>query len=109
MTEPETKAVMDWILSEPFVLSANLHNGALVANYPYDDNSELSVTSGKENLTPDDDVFKYLSRTYSKVEDVFNVLLSHQKLSNGRYFRHTRRCPSVKLVQCFRTNISSMV
>lgn len=57
---------MDWILSEPFVLSANLHNGALVANYPFDDNPES--VSGKENLTPDDDVFKYLARTYSRVK-----------------------------------------
>ncbi|KAF5286929.1 hypothetical protein FQR65_LT12388 [Abscondita terminalis] len=61
--EPETKAVMDWILSEPFVLSANLHNGALVVNYPFDDNSNF--TNGYENLTPDDDVFKYLAHTYS--------------------------------------------
>lgn len=56
---------MNWILSEPFVLSANLHNGALVANYPFDDNPNNEPN--KENLTPDDDVFKYLSRTYAKV------------------------------------------
>ncbi|KAB0791260.1 hypothetical protein PPYR_03060 [Photinus pyralis] len=61
--EPETKAVMDWILSEPFVLSANLHNGALVANYPFDDNANF--TNGIENLAPDDRVFKYLARTYA--------------------------------------------
>lgn len=56
---------MDWILSEPFVLSANLHNGALVANYPFDDNNDLR--NGVENLTPDDKVFKYLAHTYSNV------------------------------------------
>lgn len=56
---------MDWTLSEPFVLSANLHNGAMVANYPFDDNE--NTVNGKENPTPDNNVFQYLAHTYANV------------------------------------------
>lgn len=63
MSEAETKAVMDWIQSIPFVLSANLHGGTLVANYPFDDNKQQ--ISGLENPSPDDAVFKYLAHTYA--------------------------------------------
>ena len=62
--EPETRAVMEWMKQYPFVLSANLHNGAMVVNYPFDNSeSGLSVST----LSPDDDVFKYVSLSYSKL------------------------------------------
>lgn len=57
---------MKWILSEPFVLSANLHNGALVANYPFDDNIEQKRIN---TPSPDDETFKYLAQTYSNVRN----------------------------------------
>lgn len=59
--------MMNWVLSEPFVLSANLHNGALVANYPFDDTpNEIEA----ENPSPDDKVFRYLAKTYADVSRI---------------------------------------
>nr|CAD7404396.1 unnamed protein product [Timema cristinae] len=69
--EPETAAVMSWIKSYPFVLSANLHGGSLVANYPYDDNR--SQTNGIPNPTPDDDVFKMLAKVYSNAHPTMHI------------------------------------
>ena len=67
--EPETQAVIDWIQSYPFVLSANLHNGALVANYPYDNSvSGASVSTP----CPDDDTFRQLALSYSLAHPVMH-------------------------------------
>ncbi|XP_012252341.2 carboxypeptidase D isoform X1 [Athalia rosae] len=61
--EPETVAVMNWIAEIPFVLSANLHGGALVANYPFDD--APGTLNSAPNRSPDNDVFTMMSKTYA--------------------------------------------
>ncbi|XP_007463617.1 PREDICTED: carboxypeptidase M [Lipotes vexillifer] len=63
--QPETVAVMKWLNTETFVLSANLHGGALVASYPFDNGVPATGTLYSRSLTPDDDVFQYLARTYA--------------------------------------------
>ena len=60
--QPEVEAVMKWSQEYPFVLSANLHGGSLVANYPYDSNPEGRRVNSP---SPDNALFKTLAKTYS--------------------------------------------
>lgn len=64
--QPETAAVRKWISNTQFVLSANLHGGALVVNYPYDAGRNENNTEGSIEKTPDHDVFTHLSLVYAR-------------------------------------------
>ena len=61
--QTETQILIDFILRHPFVLSANFHDGAVLANYPYDDYRKRDRTG--ISRTPDHDVFYHLATTYS--------------------------------------------
>ena len=41
---------MNWIVENPFVLSMNLHDGATVACYPFDDFYSLANDNLKEKI-----------------------------------------------------------
>ncbi|KAL3983028.1 Carboxypeptidase E [Acanthocheilonema viteae] len=61
--QPEVRAVGQWILSLPFVLSANIHEGDLVANYPFD--SARIPNNNEYSISPDDQTFRYLAESYA--------------------------------------------
>ena len=65
--EPETKAVMNWIMENPFVLSMNFHDGASVVGYPYDDyyGQDSFLSHGKVSKCPDHDLVYFLARVYA--------------------------------------------
>lgn len=76
--QPETKFMLEWLYKNTFVLSANLHGGTIVANYPYDN-----------NLTPDynptgyNDVFQSLALNYS-----FTHTTMRNSPCNDEYFEN---------------------
>ncbi|CAH1393560.1 unnamed protein product [Nezara viridula] len=82
--EPETEAIIQWLQSYPFVLSANLHGGALVANYPYDENNYNQI-AGSPNLSPDQDVFSLLAKTYSYAHPRMHLLQKHCSYTNETF------------------------
>ena len=73
--EPEVAALMRWILDNPFVVAINFHDGAVVANYPYDQrNLEPWTVSDRfrplagdagSSETPDNAEFVMLSKLYA--------------------------------------------
>jgi carboxypeptidase D len=61
--QKETQVLMDWMLERgPFVSSLAIHEGALVANYPWDGSKDKSSTY---QASPDDETFKYLASHYA--------------------------------------------
>lgn len=83
---------MDWIARIPFVLSANLHGGALVANYPYDDGPNdggSPSTSPVANHSPDDDIFRILALTYSNAHPRMHLGRPCPPMANGPYGART--------------------
>lgn len=70
--EKEVTAMINWIMENPFVLSINFHDGAVVANYPWDDKDSKPWTKSSlfrehegGNYTPDHEEFVSLATLYS--------------------------------------------
>eukprot|EP00879_Flechtneria_rotunda_P009865 GHRR01010317.1.p1 GENE.GHRR01010317.1~~GHRR01010317.1.p1 ORF type:complete len:336 (+),score=116.49 GHRR01010317.1:2158-3165(+) len=64
--QSETVAMMKWTLEVGFAASANLHEGAVVANYPFDGFIDHShQVNGSRHPAPDDATFVYLAKLYA--------------------------------------------
>ncbi|XP_008826960.1 carboxypeptidase D [Nannospalax galili] len=84
-TQPETIAVMSWLKAYPFVLSANLHGGSLVVNYPFDDDQQGVATYSK---SPDDAVFQQIALSYSKENSQMFQGRPCKNMYPNEYFPH---------------------
>ena len=60
--QPEVQHIMNWTVENSFVLSANIHTGALLICYPYGYNEQMSAV---DTPSPDDLLFKEISRRYT--------------------------------------------
>jgi hypothetical protein len=79
--EPEVRAIMRWSVQNRFVLAANMHTGALVVNYPYDDDGKPNFTYA---ASPDDDLYIDISLRYSQHNPpMFNSLSFQDGITNG--------------------------
>ncbi|VDL94479.1 unnamed protein product [Schistocephalus solidus] len=56
--------ILEWLREIPFVLSANIHGGALVANYPFDGSIDGDT---KPSPSPDDATFHLNYRAHLKL------------------------------------------
>ncbi|XP_068114833.1 carboxypeptidase N catalytic chain [Hyperolius riggenbachi] len=85
--QKETLATILWMDSINFVLSANLHGGAVVANYPFDKSKEFRHRGYRRtssySATPDDKLFKTLAMSYSYAHSWM-----HEGFHCGDYFPH---------------------
>lgn len=70
-----------WHPLSRFTASANLHEGAVVANYPYDGFTDhSSKNNGTRHPSPDDVTFTHLAKVYAK---------AHKTMSQSVVREHT--------------------
>uniref|UniRef100_A0A8C1IWG5 Carboxypeptidase X (M14 family), member 1b n=1 Tax=Cyprinus carpio TaxID=7962 RepID=A0A8C1IWG5_CYPCA len=70
MVAPETRAVISWMQTIPFVLSANLHGGELVVTYPFDMTKDWAPR--EHTPTPDESFFRWLATVYASTNHVMS-------------------------------------
>lgn len=79
--QPEVKAVMAWTRAKYFIAGASLHEGAVVANYPWD--GSLSKRT-EYSQCPDDSTYRYMAETYSRAHfSMWNSTQFRNGVTNG--------------------------
>ncbi|KAK9852107.1 hypothetical protein WJX84_003546, partial [Apatococcus fuscideae] len=73
--QSETVDLMKWMRKRPFVASASFHEGAVVANYPFDGSANGSTMM---NATGDDPMFQHLASAYAN---------AHGSMAQSKKFR----------------------
>ncbi|MBX3178014.1 MAG: carboxypeptidase regulatory-like domain-containing protein [Candidatus Hydrogenedentes bacterium] len=80
--QPEVAHLMRWTAEQSLVLGANYHTGALLVNYPYDE--EPGIPSGSDAPTPDDPLMRDISSAYAERNPpMFNSPAFPGGVSNG--------------------------
>jgi len=77
----ETQAVIDWIVNNPFVLSANFHGGAKVASYPWDGFDPRTNSS----RTKDNEIFYFLADEYAKHNPEMHLQNANKRCIRRRF------------------------
>lgn len=76
--EPETQAVIKWIQNYNFILSANLHGGAVVANYPFDRTRDPRIRGRTMYAaTPDDKLFRKVHNFFPPISSYFSSCVQY--------------------------------
>ena len=90
--EPETLAAMKWIVSNPFVLSGNLHGGSVVASYPFDDSPRGALSSWQSfySKSPDDEMFRRLATIYASHHETMKTgkVCPGDNFKNGKFTKN---------------------
>lgn len=63
--QPENQLMIDYLNIFPPSISANLHTGAEVVNYPWDWRENPNPADNTPNLHPDDNWFSFISKEYA--------------------------------------------
>ncbi|KAL4422479.1 hypothetical protein ABPG75_008676 [Micractinium tetrahymenae] len=77
--QPEVASIMQWTLATGFVASASMHEGALVANYPWDGTPDEST---RYEACPDDATFRHLASLYASTHQTM-ALANNTEFPNG--------------------------